>query len=353
MNSVAPTTADRHEFGDESARLRWAYDGDRLVHASHAIGKRELRYECPACRRKVGPVSRSRTAFFRHATKNEGCWTHGAESRDHHLTKESLVAALQAAKGTPLTAMVLCGCDDPHQAPTWTLPDWDDVAAERDMGGAFADIVLLREDVIVAVIEVYRSSTVTMKKAELMRELKLPWIEIPIVSPGHEFVDGRRKRRSTSGITWQLDEPLRARRSGPTPQGCPVCEAARAAAARSGEVNRLPAGPNPLVVADEQGRLSRVWQRSLWQPVNGGLHLLCTLEICDISSTNGVRQRCLCLANHRHVLAWSSDGVGQWEVDVVREQFRGVQREFIQTLRSLTHPQVDRWTQIGEPSRQP
>ena len=165
--------------------------------------RRRPRSFCPVCLERVWMKLGTRNrAHYAHLAGSQ-CAAARGEGALHHAAKIHL--AEQLGRGGPIIVRPLCHrvpqersterCAAAPETP-WPVR-WDEVRVEHSLPSLRADLVLMRDGIVVAAVEVYASSAVDDVRAAKYRGLGIPWIEVPArgVIPEHE-------------VAWTPDVPL-------------------------------------------------------------------------------------------------------------------------------------------------
>lgn len=199
----------------EGVQLAWVLLDGVPQHVSVFAGippsdRPEVR--CPACEQPV--VLRLGERLAHHAAHRAGqeCAVTAPESALHLNCKLHIAAQLRGLGESGLQVAQPCaqrraGCAGRVPRP-WLL-GWDEVAVELRVAGRRPDIVLLREDVPLAAIEVCVSSPITPDRRDALAALGLSWVEV----------------RGTPALqAWQRTTPLPITQSDPDPRiRCTPC----------------------------------------------------------------------------------------------------------------------------------
>jgi hypothetical protein len=192
---------------------------------------------CPVCRASVvtkcGEVLRP---HYAHRGESSSCATSTPESALHQNAKVWIAQQLQS--GGRLRVRRTCGglpqgrrtrACDAAETSDW-IAGWDEAEMEFSLPSVRADILLLKQGVPIAAIEVHGTHLVDAAKVEALRALGIPWVEVEAAD-----VFGDRP--------WTLADPLPVRRSdreAPLPWRCSFHERLyaekRAEVARQGDL---------------------------------------------------------------------------------------------------------------------
>ena len=133
---------------------------------------------CPLCERsvvlKLGAIN---VHHYAHRVE-ASCAASQSETALHLNTKFHFYHQLRAAGAAPLLLEQRCGeCYVEKQNQTW-LEAWDDVQIEYRMDAMRPDIALLWQGRVVAALEILVTHAVDERKAALLEEQGIPWLEI-------------------------------------------------------------------------------------------------------------------------------------------------------------------------------
>lgn len=131
---------------------------------------------CEACDQplvfRLGAVRRHH--FAHHASSR--CALTTGEGAAHYNTKRFLAASLGEATRLFVSEPCEAGCG--RADPREIARGWDEVAVERLVHPVRPDIVLLRDGMPVAAVEVRFTHAVSESKAEALASLGIPWVEV-------------------------------------------------------------------------------------------------------------------------------------------------------------------------------
>ncbi len=163
----------------EDVQIAWAVIDGRVRHISEfdriPWGKRPPAH-CEACEHplvfRLGAVRRH---HFAHRGPSRCALTTG-EGAAHYNTKRFLAARLDGAARLYVLEPCDegCGKGDPREIAA----GWNEVAVERLVHPVRPDIVLLRDGVPIAAVEVRFTHAVSEGKAEALASLGIPWVEV-------------------------------------------------------------------------------------------------------------------------------------------------------------------------------
>jgi hypothetical protein len=228
---------------NHDAKPQWVFVKGKPHHVSEYayLSPQKRPYAtCPLCNKRVilklGDVRAHHYAHY----DMDVCAASWPETALHLNMKYYLLDVLSSAKKLMLSmeCMGYQNVDNNRFQPyfctksleTTLAHDWDCVSLEYRFSGLVFDIVLLRDNKILAVIEIYATHRVDQEKIDLLNKEGIPWVEI---SASEDFYEGEDK--------WLPDRPL-PHIDGNYPQRvknwqCPDCkkklEGARQRAIRS------------------------------------------------------------------------------------------------------------------------
>ncbi len=212
-------------MNDAAPRLSWVMFGDMPRHVSSfsgtAPGHRPA-VRCPQCDRqlvlKLGSIRQHHAAHAPH----DVCPATNPETALHINCKLALVTALRSAAGPDARLSILrqCAGHAGAECRATRIYDafgaWDEVELECRVGEARRpDIVLRRSGVAIGAVEIVVSNRVSIEKADALRALSLPWIEV------------RGDAALTAPGAWSTADPLPVQRTSDAPTWrCPTHHAA-------------------------------------------------------------------------------------------------------------------------------
>ena len=192
-SSGEPRRAVRERSASDCAavHLAWVLVGGQLSAVSafaHLAPRARPEAACPVCRESVIlKLGRRRAHHAAHAAGSR-CPVLAGETALHVNTKCHLAYELEASLGRALRLRMRCGartttesvrrarCEAVSEV-AW-VSGWERVAVELALDGTRPDIALLRDDRVVAAIEVVGTNPVSEAKARLLASLGIPWIEV-------------------------------------------------------------------------------------------------------------------------------------------------------------------------------
>jgi len=184
----------------EETALQWAVIDGRVQHVSTfaAIAPRDRPEAfCPICERPVTmKLGQIRVHHVAHQP-NISCPATQPETAVHLNSKFHIAEQLNSSRQIIVTTDCSSGfwCDNTKDQ-IW-IEDWDRVEVEVMIGSRRPDITLFRHNDPVAAIEVKVTHAVDDEKAQYLKELGVPWIEIE----GSEAL-------FSGETTWTADKPL-------------------------------------------------------------------------------------------------------------------------------------------------
>jgi hypothetical protein len=136
---------------------------------------------CFDCGHRLIAYRKVASPHFKHAPgAPDDCPGRGPEGALHSLVKQWLARELEAG-GSSLLLSVGCSKHENQLGPRLAQEFqvvWSSIRMERVTGTIRPDIVLLKDDELVAAIEVEVSNPVSEEKADKFRSLELPWFEV-------------------------------------------------------------------------------------------------------------------------------------------------------------------------------
>jgi hypothetical protein len=166
----------------QDGSLQWVVVENELRHVSefaHLAPKLRPPSSCPVCERPV--VMKLGKQKIHHAahSPDSTCVLTNPETAVHFNAKIYIAKQLDEANNKKLYLPQTClSCHNSQRDALW-VQDWNDVKVERRLDNDLQpDIQLLKQEEVVAAIEVFVTHSVDYTKAEKLQSIGLPWVEI-------------------------------------------------------------------------------------------------------------------------------------------------------------------------------